>query len=513
MVAAVVESRLLCKRGRRVGLQALFESGFRTEQRISKQQYARQKDRLRVELVNAQFDLQQAKLPVVVLIAGDDRRGVNEIVQLLHEWMDARYLDTRVAQDPTPEELQHPPLWRFWTALAPRGRICLYVGGWAVAPIRSRLARELDDEAFETYVGHAVRFEQALAADGALVLKLWLHLPRKERKRRLAGEDSDEDATWQIQDSDDAVLDSWHRWVPLADRLLEATDSPMARWHVINGTQERARNLAAARIVLTGLQRLLARRTVRPAGSMRGRRPVQYPNVLAAVDLAMRFSDDGAYAAARDKHQGALARLTRGAREEGVSSIVVFEGWDAAGKGGAIRRLTRAMEVRDYRVVPVSAPTPEEQAHHYLWRFWRHLPLAGQMTIFDRSWYGRVLVERVEGLARVEEWERAYDEILDFESQLLEHGIVLLKFWLHIDADEQRDRFAARENTTYKKYRIGADDYRNRARRADYAVAASEMVARTSTKAAPWHLIPANDKRYARVAALRTVSDALRKAL
>jgi polyphosphate kinase 2 (PPK2 family) len=240
---------------------------------------------------------------------------------------------------------------------------------------------------------------------------------------------------------------------------------------------------------------------------------VRYPNALAAIDLAMRFSEDDAYEAALDKQQGALARLTREAREEGLSSVVVLEGWDAAGKGGAIRRLTGAMEVRDYRVVPIAAPTPEEQARHYLWRFWRHLPPAGQMTIFDRSWYGRVLVERVEGFARPEAWERAYDEILDFERQLLEHGTVLLKFWLHIDADEQLDRFAAREKTPYKKYRIGTDDYRNRARRADYVTAANEMVARTSTKAAPWHLIPANDKRYARVAVVRTLCGALRKAL
>ena len=514
MVAAVLKSRLLRKRGCGVGLQALLESGTGTEQRISRQQYGRQQDRLRVDLVNAQFDLLEVKLPVMVLIAGDDRIGINEVVQLLHAWMDARYLDTQIALEPTPQELQHPPFWPFWRALPPRGRIGLYVGGWVVAPIRGRLARDLDDDAFEAYLGHAARFEQALAADGALVLKLWLHLPRKELKRRLAGERPDEDAAWQIQDSDSAVLNEWYRWVPLADRLLEATDSPTARWHVIDGTHERARNLTAARIILAGLQRLLARRTSRPGGnSRRGRQPVRYPNALAAIDLAMRFSEDDAYEAALDKQQGALARLTREAREEGLSSVVVLEGWDAAGKGGAIRRLTRAMEVRDYRVVPIAAPTPEEQAHHYLWRFWRHLPPAGQMTIFDRSWYGRVLVERVEGFARPEAWERAYDEILDFERQLLEHGTVLLKFWLHIDADEQLDRFAAREKTPFKKYRIGTDDYRNRARRADYVSAANEMVARTSTKSAPWHLIPANDKRYARVAVARTLCGALRKAL
>jgi len=424
--------------------------------------------------------------------------------------MDVRYLDTRIAFEPTSAERQRPPFWRFWNGLPASGRIGLFVGGWAAEPIRSRLVRELDSDGFETWLAHAARFEQTLAADGTLVLKFWLHLPRKELKRRVAGERDDEEAAWQIQDSDGSILESWRRWMPLTDRLLEVTDSPMARWHVVDGAHDRPRNLAVARIILDGLRKFLAK----PAGSRAPsrRRPASFPDALAGIDLAARFSNDKAYEMALEKQQGGLARASRRAREEGLSTVVVFEGWDAAGKGGAIRRMTRALDVRDYRVIPIAAPTPHEQAHHYLGRFWQQLPAAGQMTIFDRSWYGRVLVERVEGFARPDEWQRAYDEILDFENQLLEHGTVLLKFWLHIDADEQLDRFVAREKSPYKKYRIGADDYRNRARRADYVTAANEMFARTSSRAAPWHLIPANDKRYARVAVLRTLRDALRTA-
>jgi polyphosphate kinase 2 (PPK2 family) len=175
--------------------------------------------------------------------------------------------------------------------------------------------------------------------------------------------------------------------------------------------------------------------------------------------------------------------------------------------------MTAAMDVRDYRVVPVSAPTPEEKAHHYLWRFWRRLPRAGRVLIFDRSWYGRVLVERVEGFAREDEWRRAYSEIVDFERQLLEHGTTLLKFWLHVDAAEQLRRFESREQTAYKKYKIGREDYRNRARRDEYTAAADEMVARTATEGAPWHLIAAEDKRWARVRVLEITCDALEEAL
>jgi polyphosphate kinase 2 (PPK2 family) len=193
--------------------------------------------------------------------------------------------------------------------------------------------------------------------------------------------------------------------------------------------------------------------------------------------------------------------------------VLVFEGWDAAGKGGVIRRITQAMAVRDYRVVPIAAPTEEERVRHYLWRFWRQLPPAGQMLIFDRSWYGRVLVERVEGFARPDEWQRAYDEIVDFESQLTERGTVVQKFWLHIDADEQLARFKAREKTPYKKYKITDEDYRNRERWDDYVAAVNEMVARTSMPHAPWHLIPANDKRQARIQVLDALCTALKKAL
>jgi len=193
--------------------------------------------------------------------------------------------------------------------------------------------------------------------------------------------------------------------------------------------------------------------------------------------------------------------------------VLVFEGWDAAGKGGVIRRITRAIDAADYRIVPVAAPTEEEKAHHYLWRFWHHLPRAGTMRIFDRSWYGRVLVERVEGLAKVNEWQRAYTEINDFEEQLVEHGILVHKFWLHIDPETQLRRFKEREKTPYKKYKITQEDYRNREKWGDYVTAVNEMVARTSTEMAPWKLVPANDKRWARVEVLRTICQGLKRAV
>ncbi|MHC5023876.1 MAG: hypothetical protein ACYTGG_08180, partial [Planctomycetota bacterium] len=201
------------------------------------------------------------------------------------------------------------------------------------------------------------------------------------------------------------------------------------------------------------------------------------------------------------------------ARDAGVTTVLVFEGWDAAGKGGVIRRITGSMSAADYTVVPIAAPTDEERDHHYLWRFWRKLPRAGRMIIFDRSWYGRVLVERVEGFARPDEWRRAYAEINDFEQQLAGRGYVVQKFWLHLDPDEQLRRFESRAKTPYKKYKLTDEDYRNRERWDDYVAAANEMIARTSAREAPWHVIPANDKRWARVETLKILCAALQERL
>jgi polyphosphate kinase 2 (PPK2 family) len=213
------------------------------------------------------------------------------------------------------------------------------------------------------------------------------------------------------------------------------------------------------------------------------------------------------------KYQGILNQLHRKARERGISTLLVFEGADAAGKGGAIRRITAALDARNVQVIPIAAPTDEERVHHYLWRFWRHLSRAGRFTIFDRSWYGRVLVERVEQFAREKEWRRAYAEINDFESQLVEHNIVLVKFWVHIDKDEQLERFKAREVTPHKKWKLTDEDWRNREKWDEYELAVNDMVEHTSTRSNPWVLVEGNDKLYSRIKVLKTVCEHLGRAL
>jgi len=290
--------------------------------------------------------------------------------------------------------------------------------------------------------------------------------------------------------------------------MRSATQQPGAPWHVVDAEDPRSRNLAAAEILLSRFRihlrsagraspepgRLKARTTpLRPAGRRR--------LLSLSLDHALAQGD---YERKRDKWLGRLNKVVRMAEQENRSIVWVFEGWDAAGKGGAIRRLTEAIDARYFRVIPVAKPTDEEKAHHYLWRFWRHLPRAGMITIYDRSWYGRVLVERLEGFATQAEWKRAYRELNEFELELSEHGVIVLKFWMHISKEEQLRRFRDRESTPYKRHKMQDEDWRNRRKWSAYEVAVGDMIALTHSRHAPWHLVAANNKRHARLDIIRT---------
>lgn len=493
--------------GKRDGRLAAAETGAK----LSKDALEARLPALRVDLLNGQFDLQErAEFPVVVLLGYDDPLGGDAVFDRLHEWMDARLIVGTAYGPLAEEERERPRFWRYWRALPPRGRIGLLLGAYATRAVAERMRGELDPEGFEGRLACIRNFERALAADGALVLKFWLHLSAKEHARRLKEADRN-DETWRYDEGELALLERAEEGLPIVEELLEGTDAPHAPWIVVDAEDPQHRDLAVARAIRDALGARLGTRPPAPPPA-EPREPVTGEGALSGIDLSATLERDE-YEKRKDDLQERVGRLSRAARRAGVSSVLAFEGWDAAGKGGAIRRLTRPISARDVRIVPIAAPTEEERAHHYLWRFWRQLPRAGHMQIFDRSWYGRVLVERVEGLAREEEWRRAYAEIVDFEDQLVERGVVLCKFWLHLDPDEQLRRFEAREQTPYKKYKITAEDYRNRRRWDDYVAAAEEMVARTHTERAPWTLVSANDKRWARVRVLEVVCDALERSL
>ena len=495
---------------------------------ISRDEYKARLPELRESLLQVQRELRErADSPGIVVLAGLDTAGRGETANLLNHWMDPRWIVTRAWRDPSDEERERPDFWRYWRALPPRGRMGLFLNAWYERPIGDRVEGRCGKTAFHHELDRIAAFERALAADGAIIVKFFFYLDAKAQRRRMKELRKNPLTRWRVTAQTRRNLELHTRITTAARDVVRRTSLDVAPWHVIEGVDDAHRNVTVGTLLYSalraGLDRSsetssLRRRTGRPAQAgvdraqpalERGARPHR---VLDALDMDQKIEKQR-FRRALVKQQGRLNLLQREAVRQGLSTVLVFEGWDAAGKGGAVRRVTAALDARDYQVVPIGAPTDEERAHHYLWRFWRHLPRAGHMTIFDRSWYGRVLVERVEQFATPDEYERAYAEINHFEDQLVDHGTLLVKFWLHISKDEQLRRFRERQRIPHKSWKITADDWRNRRRRADYERAVNEMVARTSTRRAPWVLIEANNKNFARIKVIRTVADRLRRAL
>ncbi len=484
---------------------------------LAPQRYDAQLPKLRARLLAAHFALRARKFPVIVIVSGADGAGKGELVQRLNEWLDPRGVETHAFWEPSDEERERPEYWRFWRAMPGRGRIGIFFGSWYSTPIIRRVFGKIKAGKFDAALDRIAGFEKMLTDDGALLVKLWLHLPKKQQKKRLKKLEAD----GRIAPGDWKHFKLYEEFTAVSDRALRRTDHASAPWHVIEATDRRYREITAAEILTTAIQKKLddtapqpaVTTAIRPAASvtkkLKGDRSA---SILAHVDLTQKLPE-AEYSRQLAAQQTKLSKLAWAAHDAGRSMVLMFEGWDAAGKGSAIRRVTQAIDPRLYQVVGVAAPTDEERAQHYLWRFWRRLPRAGHTTIFDRSWYGRVLVERVEGFAVPADWGRAYAEINDFEEQLADHGTVLCKFWVHLSPAEQLRRFRERQHVAYKQYKITDEDWRNREKWPDYQRAVDEMVSRCSTEFAPWTLIAGNDKKFARVQILKTIVQRLDAAL
>ena len=484
--------------------------------KIEKKIYAREEVRLREALLNAQFELsEKARGPVLVLISGVESGGRGETANLLTAWMDPRHIRVHAFGPPTPEELARPAAWRYWRALPPRGKIGIFMNAWYREALIDRVAGRISDAELDVYLQEVRREERMLADEGIVLLKFWIHLSRDAQKKRIAKLEADPQTSWRITAADKRALKLYSKSHDIWEHVLRETSTGMAPWYVVEGADDRYRSLTVGKILLDTLQRMLAAPpTRRPAIRAMPPAPSVVDNVMLIRELDLDKSvTDAEYTAGVAKYQRRLAKLSHDKRFGEHAVVVVFEGADAAGKGGAIRRVTGALDARWYTIIPVAAPTDEERVHPYLWRFWRNLPAHGGITIFDRSWYGRVLVERVEGFCSVADWTRAYDEINQFEEQLARAGVIVVKFWLQISKEEQLKRFRAREHTAFKRFKITPEDWRNRRKWGDYERAVCDMVDRTSTELAPWTLVEANDKRYARVKILKTIVNRIEDAL
>jgi len=471
---------------------------------VDKEDYAEQIAELRVELLNQQYDLRDREFSVVLLIAGDDRPGAVDVLRTLHDWMDARYLLNHVAfsSDHT-EDNERPVLARYWRRLPPAGRIGLFLGGWPSSTLRTALEEDHDRVTYDAALHRLSRFEKSLVDDDTVVLKFWLHLPRPVLLERMEQARKDPQKHWDFAQHDWEVFEHDGRAFDLIERMVLRTNSVEAPWHIVESTDAYYRNLTIGRAIANAVGHRLAQ----PAPEKQNlpfQGEINGQSLLEQVDLSASVDTDS-YTSQLTSLQARLNQLAYAANAADISCVFVFEGVDAAGKGGAIRRLVKALPIQHARVIPIGAPNEAERARHYLWRFWTRVPKPGKTVVFDRSWYGRVLIERVEGLIPPPAWQRAFEEINEFEATLVDNDILLAKFWLQISEDEQMKRFEARANTPYKKYKLTADDFRNRENWQAYQIAAHDMVARTSTSYAPWTLVGANNKRHARIEVLKTV--------
>lgn len=487
----------------------MFESA-EIGHKISKEVYRAEVPALRAALLDAQIELyERKKMPVLVLISGQDGSGKGETINLLYEWMDPRFLSTLAFADPTDEERERPSMWRYWRSLPPKGRIGIFAGSWYSDPIRERLLGHISLKELDARADQINRFEAMLANEGALVIKFWFHLTKDAQRKRLKSLASDPRTAWRVTQWNWDRLKTFDKLQDAAGHMLRMTNTPQAPWVVLDASDDRYRNLTVGKVMLDAIRARLA--TDEPAHAPVApmvRVDTDGRNVLTELDLTLKM-EERQYETELSRWQARLFELTRDPRFKDRALVCAFEGADAAGKGGAIRRIASALDARQYQVVPIAAPNEAERAQPYLWRFWHHLPRRGHLTIFDRTWYGRVLVERVEGFCSENDWLRAYSEINDFEHELSAAGIIVIKFWLQTSRDEQLRRFEERAKVPFKRFKITEEDWRNREKWDAYQQAVCDMVERTSTGEAPWTLVESDDKRHARVKVLRTMCERL----
>lgn len=469
--------------------------------------------RLRADLLDAQYSiLEQGRTPVVLLIAGVAGAGRGRLVNTLNEWMDPRHIRTSAFGPRDEAERQRPHMWRYWQALPSRGRTAMIFEGWYSEAINARVERRIKRRAFWHTLHEIQRFERMLAMEGAVLLKFWLHLDADRQRAHFRALERDAATRWRVTAEDWRANRRHKRICKVAEEAIRLSDTSHAPWHLVDASDAAQTELMVGRIILKALREALAgpRKPLAPAlpplvvPSEQPAQPAHAPSKPMRKDT---------YQPELERLQGRLNLLLRHPAFARRALAVVFEGMDAAGKGGAIRRITHALDARNYRVHPVAAPTEQERLYPWLWRFWRDVPRDGRVSLFDRSWYGRVLVERVEGFAIEADWSRAFEEINAFEQEWTEHGIIVCKFWLEVSSDEQLRRFNERGRQRFKRFKITPEDWRNREKWSQYVPAVQDMLVRTHTEQAPWNVVSADDKYRARLAILDALCDRLESEL
>ena len=487
--------------------------------KMSKKEFNTLMRELDAKLGRLQRICKEKRIPVIIAVEGFGAAGKGTMINRLIEPLDPRGFKVYTTQSETENEHYHPFLWRFWNMMPGKGRISILDRSWYRILLNDRFDGKTDAKSLATAADEINSFEKLLTDDHIVLIKFFLDISQKEQKKRLKKLAESKETAWRVTDGDWKRCEHYDEYFRLTEEALQKTDRDNAPWTIIESED---REYAAAKVISTVVKRLedaiadADRRAKLPRASVEESAQI-FPDAfrasaLAGIDLSKTLTKEQ-YQKQLKELQKKLSRLHGELYQRRIPVVLAFEGWDAGGKGGAIKRLTQALDPRGYEVHPVSAPNDLEKSHHYLWRFWTAVPKAGHIAIFDRSWYGRVMVERLEGFCSEDEWRRAYKEINNMEECWANSGCIVLKFWMQIDKDEQERRFTERQQNPDKQWKITDEDWRNRAKWDQYEVAVDEMLVRTSTTYAPWIIVEANSKYYARIKVLKTVVDAIEQYL
>ncbi len=465
------------------------------------------------KLSQQQMKLKEKRLPVLVLIEGWGAAGKGSAIGQIIKNIDPRFFKVfSMPSTPTEEERRRPFLYRFFEKIPEAGKFTFLDSGWMDQIMKERLDGKLDDKAYAQRVDSVKRFERGLTDNGYLVLKFFFHISKKEQESRIEALLSEKDTAWRVSEGDLWQNRHYDKCLEAFDRYLDDTNTPSAPWYIVNSKSKKFAELQVMETLCMGIETALHNESLAVPLLQNAFPLIKMPK-LRDVPLEGKTLDEEEYKKELKELQAKLGQLHNRLYRKRVPVIIAYEGWDAAGKGGNIKRLTGALDPRGFEVHPIASPEPHEKARHYLWRFWTRLPKDGHIAIFDRTWYGRVMVERLEGFCSENDWQRAYYEMNEFEQELYNWGAVILKFWVQIDKDTQLARFTERQNTPSKQWKITDEDWRNREKWDLYEQAVDEMLQKTSTTYAPWHILESMDKKYARIKALHIVIDALEKAL
>ncbi len=458
-----------------------------------------------------QMMLKEHKLPVLVLFEGWGAAGKGSTIGKIIRNIDPRFFKVATMSAPTEEELRRPFLYRYFIQIPEAGKFTFLDGGWMEEITKGVLDGSLSEKEYSMRIESVKRFERQLTDNGYLVLKFFFHISEKEQKKRLDALMEDKDTSWRVSEHDRWQNKHYEKCEGVFDRYLNDTNVPAAPWYLIDAQSRKWAQLQVLEMMCQGIDVALENSSL-AVPLLQNTFPLKKMPKLADIPLDKTMEQEE-YEQELDRLQKKLGELHNRLYRKRIPLIIAYEGWDAAGKGGNIKRITGALDPRGFEVHPIASPEPREKARHYLWRFWNRLPKTGHIAIFDRTWYGRVMVERLEGFCSTNDWQRAYNEINEFEKELVDWGAIVIKFWVQIDKDTQLERFNERQNTPEKRWKITDEDWRNREKWDAYEEAVDEMMAKTSTTYAPWHVLESVDKKYARIKALKIVIEELEKVL